>query len=127
SFGMTIDRKTFLRHLGVGSIGAVTAGSLKAAAPKESALPEAPWPLSTRGDAQAIWRQVRAHYAFREGLVYLNCGGLGPTPRRVLDVYEATAERLQRSVETGHNLFEEARKVMAGFLGARLDEIGFTR
>jgi selenocysteine lyase/cysteine desulfurase len=62
-----------------------------------------------------------------ENLGYLNCGGLGPSPRPVLDMLDLTSRILQHRVETGHFYFEDARALMADFLGAQPDEICFTR
>ena len=74
-----------------------------------------------------FWAAVREQYAISEDPVYLNCGGLGPTPRPVLDIMDVSARSLQYRVETGHALFEAAREHVARFFGADAKEIAFTR
>lgn len=119
-----MDRLQFLRRLGLGA-GALAAGRL-GAAPAGHPVPA--WPVEYReGDAESFWRSVRAQYAVDDGLVYLNAGGLGPSPRPVLDMRDLTARALQARMETGHYFFEEARAIVARFFGADPDELCFTR
>lgn len=123
---MTLDRKSFLRHLGAGAAGMMAAAGVRAGGAAEAGAAEWP-PRHGAGEPRRYWDLVRSQYEISDSLVYLNCGGLGPSPRPVLDVLNLTARSLQRRVEAGHDLFEEARVRLAGFLGATVEEIGFTR
>ncbi len=121
---MTIDRKTFLRRLGAAGLVAAVGTPRLNAQPGETS----PWPPVRRAsDPAGFWRQVRAQYPIMETPVYFNCGGLGPSPRPVLDIFDVTARALQHRVDTGHFFFEQARSIAADFLGATPDEICFTR
>lgn len=127
-----LNRKTFLRRLGAGAaglaaVGAGGADSARAVGGSATASSSFGPLVFDPADPSKLWSQVRAQYTFKEGLTYFNCGGLGPSPRHVLQVYDETASSLQRTVETGHPLFEDARQALATFLGAELDEVCFTR
>ena len=73
------------------------------------------------------WEAVREQYDLWEARSYLNTGGLGPSPRPVLDRFREVTNDLQHRSETGHNLIEEAREPVARFLGADAEEVAFTR
>lgn len=119
-----MDRLQFLRRLGLGA-GLLVGGRVHAATGEAESTGWPPTPAVA--DSPELWRAVRAQYPIEEGLVYLNCGGLGPSPRPVLDILDLTARALQHRVETGHFFHEEARAVVAKFFGAQPDEICFTR
>lgn len=121
---MSMDRLQFLRRLGLGA-GMLAVNPLRAT--PTDAEGTAGWPPKASVDTAEFWQAVRAQYVTDEDLVYLNCGGLGPSPRPVLDMMDLTSRILQHRVETGHFFFEQARGVVAQFLGARADEICFTR
>lgn len=121
---MKMDRLQFLRSLGLGA-GVLAVNPLRAtAAEADTAVL---WPPRVPTDSAEFWQAVRAQYVTSNDLVYLNCGGLGPSPRPVLDILDLTSRILQHRVETGHFFFEEARGVVAQFLGAKPEEICFTR
>ncbi|MEO7598011.1 MAG: aminotransferase class V-fold PLP-dependent enzyme, partial [Opitutus sp.] len=117
-----MTRKTFLRSLGVGTVGL-----LAARAP--GANPETSWTLPPYNpkNAEDYWRAVRAGFPLEDDPLYLNTGGLGPASNRVLTTVETIARQLQRHSETGHELLDPARLIVANFLGAQSDEICFTR
>lgn len=73
------------------------------------------------------WEAIRSQYNLWDARSYLNTGGLGPSPRPVLERFRETTNDLQHRSETGHNLIEEAREPVARFFGAHADEIAFTR
>ena len=124
---MNLDRRAFLQSLGVGAAGTLALGAGVRAA--EAGGPTAPptLPAFDAAAPAAYWRAVRAHFPLRDAPLYLNCGGLGPTPQPVLDVMFKTMLRLQEHSETGYVLIEPAREIVARFLGARADEICFVR
>jgi selenocysteine lyase/cysteine desulfurase len=119
---MSMDRLQFLRRLGLGA-GVLALNPLRA----ETTRSPADWPPPATTGTPEFWEAVRSQYVIDEDLVYLNCGGLGPSPRPVLDMLDLTSRILQHRVETGHFYFEDARSLMAEFLGAQPDELCFTR
>jgi selenocysteine lyase/cysteine desulfurase len=119
---MSMDRLQFIRRLGLGA-GVLALQPLRA----ESARAPADWPPPAGAGEPEFWEAVRSQYVIDADLVYLNCGGLGPSPRPVLDMLDLTSRILQHRVETGHFYFEDARSLMADFLGAQPDELCFTR
>ncbi len=118
-----MDRLQFMRTLGLGA-GWLATGH---AAATETSAPGAWAPVHNTASPLNSWADVRAQYSISEELVYLNCGGLGPSPRQVLDIQNLTSRAFQHRVETGHFYFEEAREIVAGFVNADGEEIGFTR
>lgn len=119
---MSMNRLQFIRRLGLGA-GVFALGSARA----ESEQAPSGWPPKAEAGSAAFWEAVRSQYVTDDDLIYLNCGGLGPSPRPVLDMLDLSSRILQHRVETGHFYFEEARAVVAGFLGAQPEEICFTR
>ncbi|MCX6952849.1 MAG: aminotransferase class V-fold PLP-dependent enzyme [Verrucomicrobia bacterium] len=115
---MNLDRKSFLRQLGLGAMGLAAGGTAAGAADL---------PAFSDRDPERFWAAVRAQYLLTPGFSYLNTGGLGPAAGPVLDVYEKTSRHLQEKSETGHALFTQARTVLARFLGAEVSEISFVR
>ena len=85
---------------------------------------------ATRGrepGEDAYWEMIRSQFLLTDERVYFNNGGLGPSPRRVIDaVHEATLA-LEEISETGHEKLERVREDAAAFLGCDPDEIAFTR
>lgn len=118
---MNLDRKSFLRRIGLGAAGLLTTGALEGA-DETKALPT----FSER-DPEPFWAAVRAQYAVTREMSYFNTGGLGPASDPVLDIFEKTGRRLQAKSETGHALFADARATLARFLGAETAEICFVR
>jgi selenocysteine lyase/cysteine desulfurase len=118
-----MDRLNFLRTVGLG-VGAALTGRATLRDGEQSPA----WPVAFRADEpETFWAAVRAQYSVDPRLTYLNSGGLGPSPRPVLDMLDFTARALQHRVETGHFFFEQARGIVAKFLGAIPDEVCFTR
>jgi selenocysteine lyase/cysteine desulfurase len=122
---MTMDRKTFLRGAGLGALGVLSLPRLLA----ETAPAIAPMalPAYTAAGDTAFWRAVRAQFPIAEDFHYFNSGGLGAAPSPVLKVWHDTTMLNQVHPATGHELFEDARKVVARFMGADASEICFTR
>lgn len=74
-----------------------------------------------------------AEYMFKPGLVYLNTGSLGPTPRSIFDeVLKAWADLEMNPVSkayggTVNTLAEKTRDVVADLIGCVADEVLLTR
>jgi selenocysteine lyase/cysteine desulfurase len=84
-------------------------------------------PTWTPDDPENFWRAVRAQYPLTPERVYFNTGGLGPAPRRVLDMLTVASRQLQERVETGHEFFAQARAIVSEYFGGKSDEICFVR
>lgn len=122
---MNVDRKTFLRGIGAGALGLLTARGLGAM--EADGYQSAATPTWTGDNPEEFWRQVRMQFPLTPERTYFNTGGLGPAPRRVLDMLTLASRQLQERVETGHDFFAQARVLVAAYLGARPAEICFTR
>jgi len=116
-----LNRKKFISTIGLGSSALVAAGCRNGKS-SEGALsefnPESPG---------AFWKSVQNAYQISEDRVYLNCGGLGPSPRVVNEAVKEKLEALQRVSETGHSIMDKTREVAAQYFGAHVDELCFTR
>lgn len=73
------------------------------------------------------WHMVRQHFPLTTERTYFNNGGLGPSPRVVLDAYREASLRLERICETGHEEISPVRAKVASFLGCEPSELAFTR
>jgi len=123
------DRRSFLKKF----IGGVAAGALALRWGRGLAA----WPEflrtcqdSTRSgeeDDESFWRLVRQQFPLSHERTYLNNGGLGPSPRVVIDTYHDACLRLERISETGHGERRSVHEKAAAFLGCDVDEIAFTR
>lgn len=108
----TVDRRHFLASLGVMSAARLAPQSFSGA---------------PRGLAAAS-----GDFLFAPGLVYLQTGSLGPTPRPVMERTIAAWKELELDpVEYGYGPQEKAmdavREKAAGFLGCKTDELVLTR
>ncbi len=124
---MKLARKDFLKGLGTVALGASVAPILRGEAAASSPAAVSSLPVFDARRPGAFWRGVRALYDRHDDFAYLNCGGLGPASRPVLDKYREVTAHLEVKVETGHSLLDPARKVAAEFFGADEDEICFVR
>ncbi|HRE06328.1 MAG TPA: aminotransferase class V-fold PLP-dependent enzyme [Opitutaceae bacterium] len=123
---MMLDRRDFMQGLGLGALGAL-AGCASASGGAPRSRPAAALPAFESARPEDFWRAVRAQYPLLDDPVYLNTGGLGPTPQPVLDTFFATMLALQEHSETGHVRFEPVRAIVASFVGAEASEICLVR
>jgi selenocysteine lyase/cysteine desulfurase len=78
------------------------------------------------------WRRVREEFQLNPGLIHLNCGSIGATPRVVIDAVsnylrEIEGNPLFKTFTWGIEQMEEVRAPAAEFIGAGVDEVAFTR
>ena len=73
------------------------------------------------------WTAISALFTIDQQLAYFNAGGLGPAPATTIKTVCDTIRRLQRTPEHGHEIIDNARPLVAKFLGAKPNEIAFTR
>lgn len=122
-----MNRKSFLRGVGLGTIGALAGPSLGCATTDNAidtivALPD----YSATNDAD-FWNAVRQQYVLEPDLHYMNTGGLGPAAKPVLKVFADVTHHNQTISEHDHHAFDAARETTAKFFGAEASEICFAR
>lgn len=88
--------------------------------------------LAAARNAPARWQRVRREFRLHPGLVHLNCGSIGATPRVVTDALISYLAELEGNplANTWGGLGNEMEKVRAKgaeFIGAELDEVALTR
>lgn len=121
---MNPERRLFLSRSASAVFGLAAVGGLRAA---DGLAGTAEWPAFDVRAPEDYWRAVRAQYLMAPGLAYFNTGGLGPTPRPVLEHVERTMRDLQAESEHGHERLAAGREVIARFLGATAAEVAFVR
>ncbi|MFI5457236.1 MAG: aminotransferase class V-fold PLP-dependent enzyme [Isosphaerales bacterium] len=82
-------------------------------------------------EESALWSRVRQEFLLNPGLVHLNTGTIGATPRPVIDAVAGWMYQLEG--DPASNVFgplgarmEDVRAKAAEFLGCRLDEVVLT-
>ncbi len=77
----------------------------------------------------AFWQQVRNQFPLTRKRIYLNTGGLGPSPYPVIDTVRRKTDTLERISESGHThtLWQEVKSSCARLLGCAPDELALTR
>ncbi|MGA1494989.1 MAG: hypothetical protein ACO37D_06285, partial [Rhodothermales bacterium] len=101
------DRRHFLKAAVMAMPGLAVSGRADPASHVHS-----PWPVQLDD-----WEKIRGLYDLWDARTYLNTGGLGPSPRPVLDRFREVMDDLQLRSEAGHNLIEAAREPVARFFG----------
>jgi selenocysteine lyase/cysteine desulfurase len=88
--------------------------------------------LAGAGDGGRFWGRVRREFLLAPGLIHLNCGSAGATPRLVVDAVAGYLRELES--DPVHQLYgpmgqamEAVRRHAAGFLGADESEVSITR
>ena len=89
---MKLDRKTFIRSLGIGTLSTLAVPAVAASARASSVT----YPKFDEREPAAFWREIRRLYLVQDDPLYLNTGGLGPTLRPALDAMVSTMERSRR-------------------------------
>jgi selenocysteine lyase/cysteine desulfurase len=87
--------------------------------------------LNSAPSDSTFWRRVRQEFLLNPGLVHLNTGTIGATPRIVIDAVAAWMSQLEGDPASNvfgplGNRMEEVRAKAAEFLGALRDEIVLT-
>ncbi len=78
---------------------------------------------------RAFWQKVRDQFPLTRERIYLNTGGLGPSPYVVIDTVRRRTEELERISESGHShaLWQQVKSSCARLLGCSADELALTR
>jgi selenocysteine lyase/cysteine desulfurase len=88
--------------------------------------------LATAPDGPAFWKEVRAQFLLRPGLIHMNSATIGATPRPVVSaltdfLWETESDPQDQVFGTPHLRMDEVRAKAAEFLGASLAEVAVTR
>jgi cysteine desulfurase/selenocysteine lyase len=125
-----MKRRTFIQSMstGIGSL-ALLPGLADGIPDRLTALRNN---LDSTNATDDLWKHVRAEFQLNPGVVHLNTGTLGATPRVVLDSIVATMQQIEGNPAVnmftwGGEQMDEVRSKAAGFIGANLDEVAFTR
>ena len=108
-----MNRKRFVASLGIMTGGVLTGFK---GYPEGACAPDKFLPIIDGGD---IWKTVREEFSFREGIVYLNTGGIGSVPRHVRSLLSDEWFKLENDPTPGHDLdkWNALKKDVAILLG----------
>lgn len=76
---------------------------------------------------EKFWNFVKQQFPLVDDLIYMNTGGLGPSPFQVIETIKSQMLKWESISETGHGLVESVREKAAKFFNCGTDEITFTR
>ncbi len=85
------------------------------------------------GNVTTAHAEAPAEYMFEPGLIYLNTGSLGPTPRSILDAVlkawnQVETNPVAMSYGAGvHAVADKTREAVAALIGCSADEMLLTR
>ncbi|MBN1349863.1 aminotransferase class V-fold PLP-dependent enzyme [candidate division KSB1 bacterium] len=120
------DRRSFVKSL----LGGVAGGALGLAALNETLAASGATPMSLPpmvDPDEKFWQIVRQQFLLTTEKIYMNTGGLGPSPRVVVDTLFKTTLQLEEMGEHEHHLVYDVNKKAAKLLGAAPEEIALTR
>lgn len=89
--------------------------------------------VSAEGTLSSERFAVNSEYLFEPGLIYLNTGSLGPTPRSILDSVMKTWNQVETDPVTMsygagvHRIADQTRDAVARLIGCTADEVLLTR
>ena len=121
-----MKRSEFLRASATGALGAAFfAGHM----PEVLRGRDAGGPPPDPGGGERFWEFVRGQFPLERDRAYLNTGGLGASPRSVIDAVKEKTDELEKICETGHSdeLLNGIKRDAAALLGCDADELAFTR
>ena len=78
-------------------------------------------------DAEQFWRDIQQQFSLPADLAYFNAGGLGPSPKPVIDALLRETNDLERVCETGHERVQAVREKLCTFLNCTPAELAITR
>jgi len=78
---------------------------------------------------ESYWSLVRDQFPLTRSRIYLNNGGLGPSPYVVLDTVKRKSDELEKISEGGHSaeLWQTVKKSCASIFNSKPEEIAYTR
>jgi len=80
-------------------------------------------------DDEAFWDGVRDQFPLTKERIYVNNGGLGPSPRVSIQAVHDRIDELEEISETGHSaeLWSSVKEKAGHILGCRPEEVAYTR
>jgi len=126
------NRRHFLKKL-MGGLAATTAlpwitGSGESAEAADNFLNTVENYTGPKNDKdEKFWNFVKQQFPLTDDLIYMNNGGLGPSPYQVTETIKSQMLRWESISETGHGLVESVHEKAAKFFNCGTDEIAFTR
>ncbi len=78
-------------------------------------------------DDEKFWTFIKEQFPLEEDLIYMNNGGLGPSPFQVIETIKSQMWTWESISETGHGMVEGVHEKAAKFFNCGSDEIAFTR
>jgi selenocysteine lyase/cysteine desulfurase len=78
-------------------------------------------------DDEKFWTLIKEQFPLEQDLIYMNNGGLGPSPYQVIETIKNQMWTWERISETGHWMVEGVHEKAAKFFNCGIDEIAFTR
>ena len=76
---------------------------------------------------EKFWDFVKQQFPLQDDLIYMNNGGLGPSPYQVIETIKLQMLKWESISETGHGIVEKVHEKAAKFFNCGIDEIAFTR
>lgn len=127
-----LHRRRFLQQLGGGIAGASILPAVWAGGgqgdDKPAPISLADLERTAREEGEdVLWAFVKQQFALNPELVYLNNGGLGPSPHCVTQTLIREMMDLERVSEAGHERVNSVREKASRFLHCEMDEIALTR
>jgi len=127
----SFNRRRFLASCALGVTGAAMGGGASAVMGGCSPQATTDWAMAFRrygrGPESPAWAAVRRQFLLEPGYCYFNTGGLGPSPRTVVDAVNHEMCALEACSESGHPRIGEIREKMCRFINCEQDELAFTR
>src|SRR3954452_7995756 len=124
-----MERRKFIESLAAGMVA--VASDRPALAAGDAGFKALRDDMAASGSNAATWARVRREFLLNPGMVHLNTGSLGATPRRVLEavaglMYELEGDPVSNVFGPMGHRMEDVRSKAAEFLGAGLDEVVLT-
>lgn len=82
---------------------------------------------SADAEDEKFWNFIKQQFPLQEDLIYMNNGGLGPSPYQVIETIKSQMLKWESISETGHGLVASVHEKAAKFFNCGTDEIAFTR
>ncbi|MFQ5640175.1 MAG: aminotransferase class V-fold PLP-dependent enzyme [bacterium] len=124
-----MKRRNFLKQSSQGLVGFIGAGLLLRSKNTIARPKFNPPQGEVEPHDEKFWSLVREQFPLTKDRIYLNNGGLGPSPYVVIDAVRSKISELERISETGHSekLWHSIKGKAAQILGCYADEIAYTR
>ena len=124
-------RREFLGCCAVGTAGALIGGAssagLAGCAVRSNENIRLAYRSGEGGTASQDWTSLRKEFLLDRDYCYFNSGGLGPSPRVVVETVAERMRALERFSESGHDHIAAVRRKACEFLNCAEDELALTR